>query len=156
MEYIFNLLTNNKSIQMLVIFIVLDVIFGVLRSFKERKTNSTIGIDGIIRKTGMMITIVVAIVLDKIANIDLIFFIPEELKNVLSLRSCGITFIFNSLYIIFESLSILKNMRKCGIPFPRKLNDFLEEYKVIRRKRFIDKVEDGASMLSMINMLMEG
>ena len=40
--------------------------------------------------------------------------------------------------------------------YPEKLNDFLEEYKVIRRKRFIDKVEDGASMLSMINMLMEG
>lgn len=139
MDFIFNLLANNKSIQMLVIFIVLDVIFGVLRSFKERKTNSTIGIDGIIRKTGMMITIVVAIVLDKIANIDLIFFIPEELKTYLSITSCGITFVFNSLYIIFESLSILKNMRKCGIPFPRKLNDFLEKLLT----EFTSEVEDG-------------
>lgn len=139
MEYIINLLTNNKSIQLLVIFIVLDVIFGVLRSFKEHKTNSTIGIDGIIRKTGMMITIVVAIILDEIANIDLIFFIPEELKNYFSITSCGITIIFNSLYIIFESLSILKNMRKCGIPFPRKLNDFLEKLL----SEFTSEVEDG-------------
>lgn len=139
MEYIINLLANNKSIQMLVIFIVLDVIFGVLRSIKEHKTNSTIGIDGIIRKTGMMITIVVAIILDKIANIDLIFFIPEELKNVLSLSTCGITFVFNSLYIIFESLSILKNMRRCGIPFPRKLNNFLEKLLT----EFTSEVENG-------------
>lgn len=138
MDYVFNLLANNKSIQILVIFIVLDVIFGVLRSFKERKTNSTIGIDGIIRKTGMMITIVVAIILDKIANIDLIFFIPEELKSVINIQNCGITFIFNSLYIIFESLSILKNMRKCGIPFPRKLNNFLERILT----EFTAEVED--------------
>lgn len=126
MDYIITLLTKNKSIQMLVIFIVLDVIFGFLRSIKERKTNSTIGIDGIIRKTGMMITIATAIVLDKIADIDLIFFIPENVKNVLNLETCGIAILFNSLYIIFESLSILKNMKRCGIPFPRRLNDFLE------------------------------
>lgn len=139
MEYIYNLLLNSKSIQILVIFIVLDVIFGFLRSIKERKTNSTIGIDGIIRKTGMLLTIIVAIIIDKIVNIDLIFFIPEELKNVLSIQSCGITFIFNSLYIIFESLSILKNMRKCGIPFPRKINDFLEKLLT----EFTSEVEDG-------------
>ena len=139
MDYIINLLKNNKSIQILVIFIVLDVIFGFLRSIKERKTNSTIGIDGIIRKTGMMITIVVAIILDKIANIDLLFFFPEELKAVLTINTCGIAILFNSLYIIFESLSILKNMRKCGIPFPRKLNDFLEKLLT----EFTSEVEDG-------------
>ena len=139
MDYIINLLSNNKSIQILVIFIVLDVVFGFLRSIKERKTNSTIGIDGIIRKIGMMITIVVAIVLDKIANIDLLFFFPEELKTVLKFNSCGITILFNSLYIIFESLSILKNMRKCRIPFPRKLNDFLEKLL----SEFTSEVEDG-------------
>ena len=127
MNYIINLLTNNKSIQILVIFIVLDVIFGFLRSVKERKTNSTIGIDGIIRKTGMLITISVSIFLDKIANIDLLFFFPEVLKTDLNINECGITILFNSLYIIFESLSILKNMRKCGIPFPKKLNDYLEK-----------------------------
>lgn len=139
MDYIINLLSNNKSIQILVIFIVLDVVFGFLRSIKERKTNSTIGIDGIIRKTGMIITIIVTIILDKIANIDLLFFFPEELKTVLKINSCGITILFNSLYIIFESLSILKNMRKCGIPFPRKLNDFLEKLL----SEFTAEVEDG-------------
>ena len=138
MDYIIKLLSNNKSIQMLVIFIVLDVVFGFLRSIKERKTNSSIGIDGIIRKTGMLITIVVANILDKIANIDLLFFFPEELKTFLKFNTCGITFLFNSLYIIFESLSILKNMSKCGIPLPRKLNDFLEKLL----SEFTAEVED--------------
>ena len=127
MKDILNVLINNKSIRILAIFIVLDVIFGFLRSIKERKTNSTIGIDGIIRKTGMLITIVVAIVLDKMCKIDLIFFIPEDLKQALKINSCGITLLFNALYIIFEILSILKNMKRCGIPFPKKLNSFLEK-----------------------------
>lgn len=127
MEKLIDLLFNNKNIQLLVIFIVLDVIFGFLRSIKERKTNSTIGIDGIIRKTGMIITIVVTIILDKMVNIDLLSFIPSELKNYLNIGNCGITLIFNSLYIIFEILSIFKNMLKCGIPFPAKLNNFLNK-----------------------------
>ena len=40
--------------------------------------------------------------------------------------------------------------------YPELINSFFEEYKTIRRKRFIDKVEDSANMLSMINLLMEG
>ena len=138
MKDILNVLINNKSIRVLAIFIVLDVIFGFLRSIKERKTNSTIGIDGIIRKTGMLITIVVAIILDVICKIDLIFFIPEDLKQALKINSCGITLLFNALYIIFEILSILKNMKKCGIPFPKKLNSFLEKLL----KEFTQEVVD--------------
>lgn len=138
MKDILNVLINNKSIRILAIFIVLDVIFGFLRSIKERKTNSTIGIDGIIRKTGMLITIVVAIVLDTMCKIDLICFIPEDLKQALKINSCGITLLFNALYIIFEILSILKNMKRCGIPFPKKLNSFLEKLL----KEFTQEVVD--------------
>ena len=39
--------------------------------------------------------------------------------------------------------------------YPELINEFIEEYKVKRRKRFIDKIEDSMNMLSMINMLME-
>ena len=41
---------NNIFIKLLIIFIVLDVIFGVLRALKEHKTNSAVGINGLIRK----------------------------------------------------------------------------------------------------------
>lgn len=127
MQMLLDLLLNNKDIKILVIFIVLDVIFGFLRSIKEHKTNSTIGIDGIIRKTGMLITIVVTLILDKTTGINLIGFIPVELRNYIGVDKCGLTILFNSLYVIFESLSIMKNMKKCGIPFPKKLNNFLDK-----------------------------
>ena len=36
-----------------------------------------------------------------------------------------------------------------------KIKDFLEEYKVARRKRFIDKVEDASNLLSIVQALMD-
>lgn len=38
---------------------------------------------------------------------------------------------------------------------PDKINEFIEEYKVVRRKRFIDKVEDTSNLLTIIQALME-
>lgn len=121
------ILVKNKVIQVMVIFIVLDVIFGVLRSIKQRKTNSTIGIDGIVRKVAMMFTIACCIVLDYIVEIDLIGFIPVEIKNYLNMGRIGTADLFAILYCVFEVLSIFKNMIKLGIPLPLKLKKFLEK-----------------------------
>ena len=38
---------------------------------------------------------------------------------------------------------------------PNKINEFIEEYKIARRKRFIDKVEDTSNLLTIIQALME-
>ena len=38
---------------------------------------------------------------------------------------------------------------------PESLKEFKEEYKVLRRKRFIDKMEDAGNMLSLMQTLME-
>ena len=45
MKGYYEIMVHNKGVQLLIIFIVLDVIFGVLRAIKEGKLNSTIGID---------------------------------------------------------------------------------------------------------------
>lgn len=36
-----------------------------------------------------------------------------------------------------------------------KIRDFLDEYKVVRRKRFIDKVEDTSNLLTIVQAMME-
>ena len=45
---------HNKIIQLVVLAIVCDTVFGVLRAIKEKKFNSCAGIDGAIRKVGML------------------------------------------------------------------------------------------------------
>lgn len=127
MEEFLKMLYNNQNIKALIIFIVFDVIFGVLRALKEKKVNSCIGIDGIIRKVGMIVTIIICIVIDKMINIDLINFFPDEIKNYINIDKVGLAFLFNILYIIFEMLSVLKNMIKCKLPLPKKLKSLLEK-----------------------------
>ena len=139
MKEYYEIMVHNKGVQLLSIFIVLDVIFGVLRAIRERKLNSTIGIDGIIRKVGMIITISVSILVDMIVRVDLIGFIPENVKDVLGLSKIGVSMIFNILYIIFEILSIFKNMYRCKLPLPKKLNVFLEKML----KEFTSEIKEG-------------
>lgn len=138
MEKYINLL-NNNFLKILIVFIVLDVIFGIFRAIKERDTNSTIGIDGIIRKVGMLITIVFCIVLDNLININLIGFIPDDVKDLINLKHIGISELFSLLYILFESLSILKNMYKCKLPIPKKLQLLLEKLL----KEFTSEVKES-------------
>ena len=139
MKEYYDIMVHNKGVQLLIIFITLDVIFGVLRAIKEGKLNSTIGIDGIIRKVGMIITICVCILIDIIISIDLIGFIPDKIKEVLGLSKIGISILFNILYIIFEILSIFKNMYKCKLPLPKKLKVYLE--KILRE--FTSELKEG-------------
>lgn len=139
MKEYYEIMVHNKGVQLLSIFIILDVIFGVLRAIREHKLNSTIGIDGIIRKVGMIVTISVSILVDMIVRVDLIAFIPENVKDVLGLSKIGVSMIFNILYIIFEILSIFKNMYRCKLPLPKKLKVFLEKML----KEFTSEIKEG-------------
>lgn len=121
-----NCLINNDGIKILMIVIVLDTIFGILRAIKERSLNSCIGIDGIIRKIGMLIAIFFLCMIDSIINLDLIGFIPDTVKEYLNFGQVGISDIFMLLFIIFEILSVLKNMILCKLPIPKKFQEFLE------------------------------
>ena len=119
-------LLNNDGMKILIVVIVLDLILGILRAIRERTINSCIGIDGMIRKVGMLIVIVFLTIIDSIIHFDLIGFIPETIKEILKLGQVGISSLFIILFIIFEILSIFKNMILCKLPIPKKLQVYLE------------------------------
>lgn len=119
-------LLNNDGMKILIVVIVLDLILGILRAIREKSINSCIGIDGMIRKVGMLIVVIFLIIIDRIINLDLIGFIPETIKETLKLGHVGISSLFNLLFIIFEILSIFKNMILCKLPIPKKLQVYLE------------------------------
>lgn len=122
----FNILQECNELKVLLIFVVLDTIFGIFRSIREKKLNSNIGIDGLIRKFGMMISVIFFIGIDMLLKINLIGFIPEEVKKFIGLESIGISTLFLYLFMIYEFLSVLKNMIKCKLPIPKALQKFLE------------------------------
>ena len=137
MEFI-NSFLNNDALKILIIVLVMDLIFGVLRAIREKQINSSIGIDGMIRKTGMLLTIIFLCAIDKITKINLIGFLPEELRNFLGLGELGSNQLFSFLFIIFEILSIFKNMILCKLPIPKKLQTRLEKIM----KQFTSELEE--------------
>ena len=132
-------LLNNDGMKVLIVVIVLDLILGILRAIREKSINSCIGIDGMIRKVGMLIVVVFLTIIDYIIHFDLIGFIPETIKEILKLGKVGISSLFNILFIIFEILSIFKNMILCKLPIPKKLQVYLENIM----KEFTGEIKEG-------------
>jgi len=136
-EFLQNLI-NNEGFKILIIVITLDTIFGILRAIKEKGLNSAIGIDGIIRKVGMLICIFFLSLIDTIVSVDLIGFIPEDVKQILQFNKLGIADLFTILFVVFETLSIFKNMILCKLPIPKKLQEFFEKIM----KEFTSEIKD--------------
>ena len=109
-------LAQSKSVQLVAILIVMDVLFGCLRALKEKTFNSTIGINGMIRKAGILTSLLFMAMIDNVITLDLIGFIPEALKNYLPVSQVGVMEFFAIIYIVYEVLSVLKNMALCGLP----------------------------------------
>lgn len=118
---------NNIIFYLLIITILLDIFLGSLRALKEKKWNSTVGINGILRKTAMIGSSIFLIIIDSILKIDLLFFIPKEITHTLKLNEVGIFELFGIMFMLYEITSILKNMVKCGLPIPKKIKQTIEK-----------------------------
>lgn len=113
---IFVAAVRNPILQLVALAIVCDTIFGVIRAIKEHKFNSNVGIDGALRKTGMVISIAFLHIADQITSVNLIGFIPDTAREHLGLQSVGLAEFFAIIYLAYETTSILKNMALCGLP----------------------------------------
>lgn len=113
-------LMNNEIIQLIVLAVVIDTIFGLGRAIRERKFNSCLGINGAIRKIAMIVCVVFCVLIDRLVNINLIGFLPDEalkwLNVNMGIEIIGLAVFFGLLFLIYEVVSILKNMTLCGLP----------------------------------------
>lgn len=119
---------QSKLFQVLVVLVVMDIIFGTLRAIKEKQFNSCVGINGMIRKAGMMISLICLVYLDDIITFNLIGFIPDGIRQYLPGDSIGVMEFFAAVYIVYEAVSVLKNMALSGLPVGKiwgKVKDFL-------------------------------
>lgn len=117
-------LCGNIFVKLLAIAICADMVFGSLRAAKYRRWNSAVGIDGGIRKVGMVAGVLLLTMVDMLLNLDLINLVGEDVRRTLSaagIVKMGVTELFALLFILYEFTSILKNMLLCGIPIPAGL-----------------------------------
>lgn len=128
MEKIINLLASNSFIKLLLIAVALDTILGVLRAIKEHKFNSCAGIDGAIRKAAMLLSVCLLMAADVIMQINILFMVPETYIKILGIQKLGICEFFSLLFILYEGVSVLKNMTLCGLPVPSKVKKWIQKF----------------------------
>ena len=128
MDKIITLLSSNSFVKILLIAVALDTILGVLRAIKEHKFNSCVGIDGAIRKAGMLLSVCFLMATDLIMHINVLSMVPEEYVQLLGIDKMGICEFFSLLFILYELVSILKNMTLCGLPVPTKIKRWIQKF----------------------------
>ena len=123
------LLIEAHSIFVVLLYaVLLDTVLGVLRAIKEHKFNSCVGIDGAIRKVAMLFSVLLLMFIDSMVNIDFLFMIPQEYLQYIGITKMGICELFCLLFILYEVVSILKNMTLCGLPVPTRIKRWIQKF----------------------------
>ncbi|CEI72920.1 phage holin family protein [Romboutsia hominis] len=122
----FNDLQGNPFISILLIACIWDLFLGILRALKEKKINSSAGINGIIRKVGMIGSALFLKLVDLVIDFNLVAFLPSEFLEIIKINSIGVCELFCLCFIAFETLSAMKNLTRSNIPIPSKLKEFIE------------------------------
>lgn len=95
----------------LVVLMLLDMITGIINGIMQKKLNSQILFEGLVKKIYELILISAGHMID----------------GALGFSLCMQTFIF--FFIANEALSIIENSAKIGVPIPQRIIDILEQLK---------------------------
>ena len=100
------------ALQVLFALIIADYITGLMVGYTTNNLSSKAGMKGILKKAGILICVIVAVMADKVIGTD------NTLRLAIILCFCG-----------NEGISILENVTKLGVPIPQKLLDALLQLK---------------------------
>lgn len=123
---IYNNLQNNSVFWLILICIMFDTFLGALRALKDHVFNSSFGIDGGIRKVCMIGAIMFLALTDMVVHINLLAFVPNDVIQIFGITKLGIMEFFGILFVLYETISILKNMYLIGVPMPVWIKTKLE------------------------------
>lgn len=102
----------DTAIQTLCIFVIIDYLSGILSALYQGKLSSQLGWQGLIKKGGIFLVIVVTAQLEK------------YIGDTIDIRS-----LVAYAFIINEGMSIIENLAECGVPIPSVLTKFLLKLK---------------------------
>ena len=96
----------------LIIAIVLDYISGIMKAYVNKELSSKIGFKGLIKKVGVLVVVMLAVLVDKITG------------NTGAVRTLVIYY-----FVANEGLSILENLALAGVPIPDSIKNALKVLK---------------------------
>lgn len=99
------------SLTILLVFMVIDIVTGLIKSAKELKLSSNLAFEGFLKKATIMIVIIIANLLDILTSASVPVF-----------RTMAVFF-----YIGMEGLSIFENVKRIGLPLPKAMSQYINE-----------------------------
>lgn len=107
-------LFTNAYMHILFWLIVIDVASGILKAFKKKKYNSTVGINGLLRHMLVLFALGIAYTYSEILGVEKVF--------------SGIVIFFIANY----GISIIENWDELGLPLPSWVKVYFE--KIIKNE----------------------
>lgn len=101
----------DVAFQVLCVFMVIDYITGTMCGYVTKELSSQIGFKGILKKVAMLISVVVAVAVDRVLATD-------------ALRIAVIFCLIGN-----EGISLIENLTKLGVPIPERLVNALKQIK---------------------------
>lgn len=118
---------------LIVFLMVCDILGGIFKAIVlKRGINSTIGTNGLIRKAGVLLALLVFIVVDSLVEVDFVSLIPDELLAVFKLEEAHIrlSHVMLCFFGLFELVSLFENLGEVGVPLPRFITRFIERLRI--------------------------
>jgi toxin secretion/phage lysis holin len=103
----------DKSLEILLIFIIMDYITGVGAAFKTKTLKSSVGFEGLMKKGAIFLIVILAAQLDRITG------------NAAGVFRTATAFFF----IANEGLSIVENVGEMGVKLPAFLTNALSKLR---------------------------
>lgn len=115
---------------LVVFFMVCDVLSGVFKAIAQKRgINSTVGTNGLIRKAGVLLALLVFIVMDSLIEFNFVTFIPSDILTFFNVEHVGLGHVMLCFFGLFELVSLFENLGEIGVPLPSFIRKSLERLK---------------------------
>ena len=118
----------------LVVFLMIcDILSGIFKAIAQKRgINSTVGTNGLIRKAGVLLALLVFIVMDSLIEFNFVTIIPSEILSVFKLEEAhiGLSHVMLGFFGLFELVSLFENLGEVGVPLPQFIMKSIERLKI--------------------------
>ena len=122
-----------EGMTLVVFLMVCDILSGVFKAIAQKRgINSTVGTNGLIRKAGVLLALLVFIVMDSLIEFNFVTIIPSEILSVFKLEEAhiGLSHVMLGFFGLFELVSLFENLGEVGVPLPQFIMKSVERLKV--------------------------
>ena len=120
------------GLTLVVFLMVCDILSGIFKAVAMRRgINSTIGTNGLIRKAGVLLALLVFIVIDSLVELNLVTMLPTDVLSIFKLEETqiGLSHVMLGFFGLFELVSLFENLGEVGVPLPRFISKFIERLR---------------------------